>query len=234
MPSEVNPTIDKNKLKRLAGETPSEDLLNALADFENLSEASPRVADYLDQIRAFRKKFPRFFPEDVYDVAEDRSGVWPGLEEGKGHTYFRCYQRWLRALWRGDSRFGTESEILDILLGLQIDDLAGLRSIGRDSWLPRAKPLANWKTGMFDYQPACDFQRAVHLLFKQSWRAMVCGRCDKSFVADHPKQVYCGTACSNKAKLLRSKTWWERHGREWRNRRAQKSHVRKSQQRRGK
>src|SRR5215469_4409847 len=89
-------------------------LLDALEDFANLKGSTLITRDIqVEDVKRFRLKHPRFFERDSYDVAEGRA-VWKGLQERQGIRYFRTYQRWLRALWRGRR---ADPRLLDILLG---------------------------------------------------------------------------------------------------------------------
>jgi hypothetical protein len=131
------------------------------------------------------------------------------------------YKRWLRGIWRGEND-EDQGRQLAIMLGIE---RGGFRGLEHSSWLPLASPLPDWATGQFEYRPACDFQRALHLLFRNSWRAKVCARCRKCFVADKPAQLYCGSECYEHIKLLRSRVWWRERGASWRaEQRTKKSH----------
>jgi len=215
-------------------------LLDALSDFVNLKGSTPLTRDIQpEDVRRFRLKHPNFFPKDCYDVAESSAtSTWPGFPEPDpdrphapllGLQYFRCYQDWLRALWRG-RRAGPRW--LDILLGLEPDCLSPLPSIGRDGWLPRAKSVTDWRAGAIRYEAACDFQRAVWELFRQRWRAKVCGECFKLFIADKPAQRFCGISCSALAEKTRKLGWWREHGEAWR--KTRNASTKRLQRKRGK
>ena len=85
-----------------------------------------------------------------------------------------------------------------------------------------ARFIPDWQTGEFQYYPNTDFQRAVYLLFKQSWRAKVCIECGKYFIGDKPSQIYCSLTCNKDAKRQRNLAWWKLHGDAWRRARAKK------------
>jgi hypothetical protein len=192
-------------------------------------------------VRRFRRKQPDFFPRECYDIAEGRV-TWPGLgvfvsrsdpgisivRDRVGTQFFQMYRRWLRALWWGKkikegsygARLRMENErVLEILLGLWPDHLAGLPG-GRESWLPPARIFPILRTGRFGYEASCEFQWAVYYLFRERWRAKVCGRCRRCFVADKQRQIYCGVECSALAEKLRKLAWWHRSGKDWRAARA--------------
>jgi len=69
-----------------------------------------------------------------------------------------------------------------------------------------------WKMGDFSLVPDNDFQRAFYLLFRQSWRARVCPRCKRFFVARKPKQIFCTTKCSAGNRLASKRSWWNHVG----------------------
>lgn len=71
---------------------------------------------------------------------------------------------------------------------------------------------ADWKSGGFSYSPHYDFQRALYLLFRESWRARTCAKCSTYFVAQRPAQLYCSTACSGGVKRERTLKWWRDKG----------------------
>src|SRR5262249_16058046 len=69
-----------------------------------------------------------------------------------------------------------------------------------------------WRTGTFRYEPATEFQAAVHMLFRQSWRAKVCPRCGRHFIGDKPAQSYCSSACYGSVKRDRDLQHWRTVG----------------------
>jgi hypothetical protein len=95
---------------------------------------------------------------------------------------------------------------------------------------------AAWKTGTFEYTPDNDFQRAVYILFREGWRAKMCVRCSRRFIASKPVQSYCSTKCSGEAKRERNLAWWNSKGKKWRKRRETASRLegRKSTKKGGK
>jgi|SRR5580704_2900697 hypothetical protein len=209
--------------------TRSSDLPNSLARINqqllfSALERFVNLRDSHDELTHFRVEAPDFFPPEAYEAGPEDAWI----------DCLLCYKRWLRGIWRGDERF-LKGRYLDILLGVEPDRFNVLPG-GRESWLPRANALANWKTGELEYQPACDFQQAVYLLFKSRWRAKRCTRCLKCFIADKPAQLYCGTHCSSRITRLRNLQWWKQHGKEWRTARKGGGlrKARRSQQKRGK
>lgn len=87
--------------------------------------------------------------------------------------------------------------------------------------------VVRWPYGDFCISPRNDFQRAFYLLFRQSWRAKVCPRCNMFFIARRPKQLFCGTGCSAGSRLASKRKWWKKHGPEWRRTRRPKKSKRK-------
>jgi hypothetical protein len=74
----------------------------------------------------------------------------------------------------------------------------------------------DWTTARIRYQGACDFQRALYLLHRESWRARVCERCDACFIAKREGQKYCSTDCSEEMQREVKRKWWAEHGKQWR------------------
>jgi len=84
---------------------------------------------------------------------------------------------------------------------------------------PPLQPM--WLTGDFMYTPMQvaprnEFQVALYLLFRESWRAKVCAHCSKFFVAEKPAQRFCDGQCSNVAHRASALKWWKREGAKWR------------------
>jgi len=75
---------------------------------------------------------------------------------------------------------------------------------------------ADWDEGVFTYEGACNFQRALYLLFRESWRARVCEKCDAKFIARRAAQKYCTTDCSEEMQRELKLKWWDKHGEAWR------------------
>ena len=90
-----------------------------------------------------------------------------------------------------------------------------------------AQMLPDWRSGGFRYYTDADFQKAVYVLFQQSWRAKVCTGCGSFYVADKPPQLYCSLKCSKQAMRNRNLEWWKLHGAAWRRDRAKKPKQKK-------
>ena len=69
-----------------------------------------------------------------------------------------------------------------------------------------------WKHGSFVPVLLNDFQKAFYLLFLQSWRARICERCRRFFIARKPGRRFCGTDCSGGSRLASKRKWWHVKG----------------------
>lgn len=154
----------------------------------------------------FRRRWPDFFPAEEYESAI--SGVSPSIAG---------YPEWLNQIWCG----GETDPYLEIMLGVKPtprpDELcpedvhqASIRSITAVDF------ALDWTTGRIRYRGACDFQRALYLLYRESWRARVCEKCDACFIAKREGQRYCSTDCSEAMQREVKRKWWTDHGKEWR------------------
>jgi hypothetical protein len=151
----------------------------------------------------FRSRWPRFFPQPEYEKAQK------GLPES-----VRNYPFWLRQVWDGDT-----APLLP-LLGVKADTpfqderprVSGIYRIP-------ACFYPDWDEGILRYQSGCDFQRALDLLFRESWRARTCGNCVNKFIARRVAQKYCTTDCSERVQHELKLKWWAEHGETWRRKR---------------
>lgn len=170
-------------------------LFLALADFANIRPDA-------DGWQHFRRRWPGFFPESEYvKVAE---GHKPSVFD---------YPYWLNQIWKG----GETEPCLRILLGIESPPQPGDEGTPEDSWIVglsriRAEFHAEWDEGVFRYQGACDFQRALYLLFLDSWRARVCAKCGAKFIAARAAQKFCTTDCSEAMQREFRRRWWAKHG----------------------
>lgn len=175
-------------------------LFRALEEFANIRTGNEGWSH-------FRRQWPNFFPGEAYDrVAE---GSKPSIVD---------YPYCLDQLW-----IGADSPV-NILLGIEaapsrVDELwpedmwlAGIASIP-------AEFFVDWDEGIFRYRGACDFQRALYLLFRESWRARVCEKCLTKFIARRAAQKYCSTDCSENMQRELKQKWWAEHGQAWRKQR---------------
>jgi hypothetical protein len=151
----------------------------------------------------FRKRWPNFFPKAEYERAEDHVT-----------RSVRDYPRWLHQVWLGNS-----ASLLQ-LLGIKAKpQMPGDSSQALDIHLIPAQFFADWDEGVFRYHGMCSFQRALYLLFRESWRARVCERCSAKFIARRVAQKYCTTDCSDAVQRELKRRWWDEHGETWRQQR---------------
>jgi hypothetical protein len=159
---------------------------------------------------------------------------WPPA----GQPFVRAFRDYLRRLWRfdfyKDDGSMMDGRYLEYLLGLEtryaVDPPGGLidatlpNQAFRDGWIAlrrqyqgvycagAASVLPQWRSSKFEYVSSNDFQKAVYLLLSESWRAKVCRRCGKYFIADKAAQVFCSTTCSNQSKLETGRRYWHEKG----------------------
>src|SRR5262249_24072965 len=104
-----------------------------------------------------------------------------------------------------------------VMSGLGLDGpLSPLRFKHSGLELPNMSPLAlfwpDWASGRVEYVSRIDFQRAIWLLFRESWRAKVCPKCSTYFLAQKPAQLYCSVSCSSAVHRASSLNWWKETG----------------------
>jgi hypothetical protein len=163
---------------------------------EDLANVQPGAAAWSH----FRKRWPKFFPSAEYERAE--SDTSPSV---------RDYPRWLQEVWFGE--FSSLQALLGIKAPPQIPSYAE-RIL--DVRIIPATFFADWGEGVFQYRGMCGFQRALSLLFRESWRARVCERCNTKFIARRVAQKYCTTDCSDEVQKELKREWWAEHGETWR------------------
>jgi hypothetical protein len=182
-------------------------LLQALQEFAN-------IPDDKNVWATFRKRWPNFFPEDEYDkVAKDSK------------LSICSYPYWLHQIWIG----GERAPHLEIMLGLMEAPVDGTPE---DAWVADlssipAKFSVEWDQGVFCYEGGCDFQRALYLLFRESWRARICEKCHSKFIAKRAAQRFCTTDCSENMQRELKRKWWAEHGEAWRRERKESKRKRK-------
>ena len=182
-------------------------LFLALQDFANVRPSQQGWAN-------FRKQWPVFFPAEEYEKV--KNNTTPNIAD---------YPQWVDGLWEG----AEPEPILSILLGLKPppdltyvefhEDAYGhqIASMPSDWWL-------DWAKGVLVYESTCDFQRALYLLYRESWRARICNKCSAKFIAKRAAQKYCSTDCSEAVQQMLKLKWWTEHGEKWRTeRKASKS-----------
>ena len=157
----------------------------------------------------FQKRWPDFFPEWEYERVAN--GETPSVAD---------YPDWIEQIWVG----GEDQPYLGIMLGIQptpkLEDLDPEEAAA--AYLSSMRPLLfqlDWTTNSIRYSGSCDFQRALYLLYRESWRARVCEVCEARFIAKRTAQKYCSTDCSESMQREVKKKWWAQHGKEWRDER---------------
>jgi hypothetical protein len=154
-----------------------------------------------------------------------------------GQPLFRAYRNYLRRIWVGDyvadNKF-FDGAYLNYLLGLdtrfathepgQYIDLVLPDRAFTEGWAALKKTytgayvhspaqvLPNWGASKLDYLATNDFQRAIFILLGESWRAKVCRRCGRYFIADKSAQAFCSTGCSGGNKRDRGLKYWREKG----------------------
>ena len=174
----------------------------------------------------FRRRWPKFFPKWEYDLAVGEKAE-PSLYEpyffermdGKEpSTNISDYPFYLNQIWMG----GDSQPYLDIMFGIRPTptpdevDIPEESAAVRMSSIPPAHYSLNWSEGTIRYEGGCDFQRALYLLFRESWRARICAGCEEAFIAKRPKQKYHSTDCSEAAIRSAKLKSWNKHGETWR------------------
>jgi hypothetical protein len=177
-------------------------LFRALEEFANIRSDAEGWAH-------FRKRWPNFFPSHDYDTVADGS-----KQSILGYPY------WVGQVWAG----GELGEMaLPILLGIDPNPKQ-TEGTPEEAWLSDllsipAQFYIDWDQGVFRYQGGCDFQRALYLLFLDSWRARVCEKCNAKFIAARAAQKFCSTDCSAAMQREFRRRWWAEHGTAWRQKR---------------
>jgi ribosomal protein L37AE/L43A len=78
--------------------------------------------------------------------------------------------------------------------------------------MPPGHPEVDGISGKIRWEFGCEFQRSVHALMEQRWRAMICPTCGKFFVADKPAQKLCSIPCYGEAKRKHALDRWNLKG----------------------
>lgn len=211
-----------------------ERVVNSGESEEGYKELSLAAADF----------FPARFEDGLHCEIAWHPSAW---------QLFKFYQGCLRKLWSGDFASqkynGTvflDGPYLNYLLGLDVqysrhgvrgytdatltdfDELpsawAKILETFPTAWVTRASVIPDWTSGQFLYGPVNKFQKALKLLFLESWRARICRRCHRYFIADKNAQAFCSTACSGGNKRARFVKYWKEKGAK---RRAARRHSKK-------
>jgi len=205
---------------RQAPET-KELLFAGLEEFVNLGNSD-------QDFRTFADKYPNLWPFETQESEpQPRALRWIT----PARPVLLAFRDYLRKIWISDPE-AHERAYLRVLLGLDVRfadqpeiqfwsfqrrelheawDL--LRKVHPEIFIG-VRPVVNpvWGLASFSYAPENDFQRAVYQLFLENWRAKVCPRCSKYFIAQKAAQIYCSTKCGGGVKRERSLEWWRREG----------------------
>jgi hypothetical protein len=190
-------------------------------------ERFANTGDTMKEYRAFGTAWRDFWPFDFRD-GQNNPLRWPD----SGHGLFLLWRNALRGLWISDP-YAIHTDALSFLMGIggQFEHLSkegGRRDFHPLGIVPAWETLTqdhpdvrviavpvvypHWKRGEFTYSPQNDFQNAVYLLFRESWRAKVCASCSTYFIAQKPAQLYCSSRCSNAAHLAQALKHWRAKG----------------------
>jgi hypothetical protein len=189
------------------------------------SEASDEVK-LLDWHRAARPLFV-FYRNTLRNAwRNDVKSDWPG----GGRLEFLLGLSDFNQLARHEAKTNPEFPFRFLILPLELfhawkDILNEFPSAVPDSPLKMSMLPG---TGEFFLYPYNDFQRAFYLLYRQSWRARVCPRCELFFIARRSIQKFCGTACSSGSRLASKRRWWKAVGE---GKRRNKAHSRRQRER---
>jgi len=218
------PTIPVFTPSELASTNEKARLFAALEKFVNLG-------DTIEIYGRFLAQWPMFLPASIkYIVSEDNpEALFVDWATPACHRIALVYRNVLRRLWVKDQQAldsGLGSFLLgfDNALGTDLNPaIPGLDEAWREfktsyRWWQIERPdlYVHWRLGAFLYNPITDFQRAVYILFRESWRAKVCPCCSRFLVAQKPAQTYCSNRCYGVAKQSRGLDWWRQHGEGWR------------------
>jgi len=188
---------------------------------ERFANTGDDLADY----NALSKAWPSFWPLNLGGGQDHRSLQWADI----CHVLFLGYRDTLRRVWISDPealRCGAFPFLLGLFENIEtIPHGTGVQPFDRnEGWyrIKRENPSVyvtsypvvwpHWKSAAFTYTPMNDFQRALYLLFLESWRAKTCAKCSTYFVAQKPAQLYCSVECSNASHRANALKWWKREG----------------------
>jgi hypothetical protein len=176
------------------------------------------------------------FQQDYLALSRHSPSFWPGPQlstawSPEAHSEFLDYRDKLRQLWSGSLAEQEQISVVAYLLGLiSSEEAKYLFFTGPEAlaelWFQRSnKPLSNstvatshsivlpvWGRIEVRFVARGDFEAALWALFRESWRARVCGQCKRYFIADKAAQKYCGTRCFGEAKRGQRLRWWNKAG----------------------
>jgi hypothetical protein len=183
--------------------------------------------DSAEAYLALSKSWPTFWPITIED--QNHSSIaW----NSDAHILFLHYRTILRSLWAREFPFvdssrtaratSTNGSFVNQLFGTEAPEAQIKRAFGRSLKVATTSFWPEWGAGVVRFISYNDFQRAVWLLFQESWRAKLCSGCGIYFIASKPAQGYCSTICSNQAHRSGSLRWWKQKGAEARRTRRKK------------
>src|SRR5581483_4524753 len=207
-------------------------------DVGQLFEALSALANLRSDIKEYGKlrlKYPDIWPMQI--LSRDGEKLrWAS----EAFDLVRLYRDLLRSIWVWPcdpddwSQLNRKREALRLLMGvvdftrmLSEEHLPAGMPQGRfqtvwrriRSHVPDATPgsfatvFPSWPSGQFVYMPRNRFQEGLYLLFRESWRARICGSCQAHFVAEKRQTQYCSSKCAAAAKRRNDLEWWHRkHG----------------------
>jgi hypothetical protein len=196
------------------------------------------AGDSDEEYRRLRIKIPTFWPLRLCEPDNpselNKTLEWPTA----GRLLFLAFRDYLRRLWRsdftGDDGSMADGRYLQYVLGLEtgyatepprgLIDSTMPNQAFHNGWIALwkdhpsvycsgdASVVPSWKDSKFEYVGSNDFQKAAYQLFCQSWRARVCRKCSKYFIADKAAQMFCSIDCSNQNKLENDRRYWREKG----------------------
>jgi hypothetical protein len=223
----LNPTVSVG----LPNGRAADDRDRLFGGLERIVNASDRATERKELALEVYSFWPIDIEADTGLAIRWEAASWP---------LFIAYRNYLRRVWIGDFRKqGDDNVLLDgvylnYLLGLDLDFTKYEPGEYVDTRLPdnafiegwatlkkefpsayvKSHPLLvpDWTSGRFFHTLANDFQKAVHALLLESWRARICRSCKRYFLANKNAQAYCSTGCSGGNKLIRGLEYWRETG----------------------
>jgi hypothetical protein len=170
--------------------------LDALAEFSNLKDEK--------EAAFFRRKHQQmhFVPDRWWDYRPGGSVLVRGRPLYDGPIWLRN-QAHLREVWSKsfeDTFFNRMRLVLSVFDPADIEDRNGMRPVFmsladlEDRVIAYEEQVEAGQTAKVD-DFFCPYQRAVLFLFEQSWRAKICARCRKRFIAVSPHTERCSLEC---------------------------------------
>jgi hypothetical protein len=174
--------------------------------------------------------------QDVLPPALDEPSMWSAVssptKEQAVDWALEEYRRLIQAVWAAPDeghRYYAEHKLRSRLYDvLEHDARAKLpKTVQRVS--PKVyRRVADWLPEYGDLTrtiPQTSFEKAINRLRDLGARAKVCANphCDtRFFIAKRKSQRYCDEKCSGVKQRDAKRSWWERHGKQWRDERQEK------------